>query len=245
MRIEETDASLVSGILSAVESRVSGVKTLEQAAQQLVGELYERFDESIVIARAFVTVPFGSLPDSNREFVAQLVESAGAAKELKTATPVLSLVGTRGSENGWNDRRDSQGHVGIPLVSSSFVGAIPMISRLLQELGVPVDWVDSHDAEMIVETIGGRSSLFFVSNANDATDTQGRKIIAAQDFVSSHGVHSVFGVGTAYDTGQIFVLVAFCRDSFSRTVAEQFLPLVDHFRDATAGLVGQASIFGP
>jgi hypothetical protein len=243
MRIEKTDVTVVAGIWSAVASQVSGAPTLEQAAQQLVSGLYESFEESIVIARAFVTVPYGSLPGSNQEFVSQLVESAGAADELKTATPVLSLIGSWGAEAGWNDRRDSQGHVGIPLVSSSFVDAIPMISRLLQELGVPVDWVDSHDDEMIVGTIGGRSSLFYVSNAGQATDAQGRKIIAAQDFVSSHGVHSVFGVGTAYATGQILVLVAFCRDSFSKSVAEQFLPLADSFRDATVGLVGQASIF--
>jgi hypothetical protein len=118
-----------------------------------------------------------------------------------------------------------------------------MISRLLKELGVPVEWVDSHDAEIIVQTVGQSAGLFFAENAAEATDRLGRKIIAAQEFVSSYGVRSVFGIGGAYPGGEMIVIVVFCRDTVSRTVAENFLPLVNLFKEKTGSLVGPAKVF--
>ena len=243
MRIAEATSSTVSDLWTQVQPRVRGSKYLEEAAQELASALHTQFDESVVIARAFVTVPFNSLPEANKEFVRNLAESAGAASELKPGTPVLSLIGTHGQEEDWNDRRKSKGHVGIPLISSSFVGAIPMISRLLKELGVPLDWVDSHDAQIMVQTMGGAEGLFFVEDAGEATDQEGRKIIVAQDFVSSYNVKSVFATGGVYPNGQMIVVVIFCRDSFARAEAESFLELMQSFKGETTSLAGSAAIF--
>jgi len=243
MKIEQASESTVSKVWSEAEPEVQRAATLEEAAQALVKTLQRRFDESVVIARAFVTVPFGQLPDVNQQFVRGLAESAGAGSALKDSTPVLSLVGTYGKEADWRDRRKSKGHVGIPLISSSFVGGIPMISRLLKEMGVPLDWVDSHDSELIVNTIGNKTGLFFVENAATATDAQGRKIIAAQDFVAGHGVSTVFGIGAAYSSGQMVVIVVFCRDTFPRAAGERFMALANPFTTQTAELVEPAKVF--
>jgi histone H3/H4 len=243
MKIDQATSQMVSELLAQVEPRIHGVKTLEDAAQELVAALQEKFDESVVIARAFVTVPYGGLPPKNKEFVQKLAESAGAAADLKPATPVLSLIGTYGQETDWRDRRKSKGHVGIPLISSSFVGAIPMISRLLKELGVPMTWVDSHDTEIIAKTMDPSGGLFFVENAAEATDHEGRKIIAAQDFVSAHSIKSVFGTGGVYSGGQIVVIVAFCRGAFTKATAERFLELNSWFRNKTGSFVRETKIF--
>ena len=243
MRIGDATSSTITDLWAQLQPRVENSDFLEKAAQELATALHTQFDESVVIARVFVTVPFGSLPEANQNFVRKLAESAGAASDLKSGTPVLSLIGTHGQEDDWNDRRNSKGHVGIPLISSSFVGAIPMISRLLQELGVPLDWSDSHDTEIIIETLGGGAGLFFVEDAGQATDQEGRKIIAAQDFVSSYEVKSVFGTGGVYPNGQMIVLVVFCRDSFARAEAEHFLALAQSFRGQTTSLAGSAAIF--
>ena len=191
MKIEQATSSTVTELWADVEPRVQEAKSLEEAAQELATALHTEFDESVVIARVFVTVPFDALPPTNKAFVQNLAESAGAASDLKATTPVLSLIGTHGQEGDWCDRRKSKGHAGIPLISSAFVGAIPMISRLLREFGVPIDWVDSHDPGIIIEHIGRSAGLFFVDNAAEATDQEGRKIIAAQDFVSANNVRSV------------------------------------------------------
>ena len=244
MKIDQTTSSTITELWANVESQIQNSKSLEEAAQQLATALHIKFTESVALARVFFAVPFDSLPSTNKEFVRKLAESAGAALKLEGTTPVLSLVGTHGQEGDWNDRRKSKGHVGIPLISSAFVGAIPMISRLLKELGVPLDWVDSHDSEIIKKTLGGTSvGLFFVENAADATDNEGRKIIAAQDFVSSYNVKSVFGTGEAYAGGQMLVIVLFCRDGFSRATAEHFPALTSLFKGKTTSLVGAAKIF--
>jgi len=243
MKIDQATSQMVSEFLTHMEPRIQGAKTLEGAAQELVASLQQYFDESVVIARAFVTVPYGSLPPKNGEFVQKLAETAGAAADLKPATPVLSLIGTYGQEADWGDRRNSKGHVGIPMISSSFVDAIPMISRLLKELGVPMTWVDSHDTEIIVKTMDPSGGLFFVENAPEATDHQGRKIIAAQDFVSAYSVKSVFGTGGVYPGGQIVVIVVFCRDAFTKATAEHFLELNSWFRNKTSALVQETKIF--
>jgi hypothetical protein len=243
MRIEETTSTVVKQLWANVEPRLQESNCLEEAAQELATELHSHFQESVVISRIFLTVPYGELPSSNKEFSKKLAESADVASEMKGTTPVLSLIGTHGQEEDWCDRRKSKGHVGIPLISSSFVDAIPMISRLLKELGVPLEWIDSHDKGIIIETVGHSAGLFFVENAAEATDSQDRKIIAAQDFVSAYDVKSVFGIGEAYEGGEMIVIVVFCRDTFSRATAEHFLPLANLFLSQTASLVGATKIF--
>lgn len=243
MKIETATSSTANQLWADIEPQVKKAARLENAAQELTKAFHERFDESVILARVFVTVPFGKLPQYNAKFVRDLAESNGVAGDLKPNTPVLSLIGTHGQEQEWTDRRKSKGHVGIPLISSSFVGAIPMISRLLKELGVPLEWVDRHDSEMIIRTMGSSAGLFFVDDASEATDHQGRKIIAAQDFVSAQNVKSVFGLGGAYPGGQILVLVVFCRDLVARKVAEQFLAMTNLFMTQTTALVDPAKVF--
>ncbi|MFQ6024160.1 MAG: hypothetical protein ACE5NW_15690 [Acidiferrobacterales bacterium] len=238
MKIEQTKPVTISDLWSGVESKVGQASHLEAAAQELATAIHAQFKESVVLARVFFTVDFDDLPASNQDFVRNL---AGA--DLDGATPVLSLVGTHGEEADWNDRRKSKGHVGIPLISAAFVDAIPMISRLLKELGVPLDWVDTHESDLIQKSIGRSEGLFFVKDASQATDAQNRKIIAAQDFVSQYGVKSVFGIGGAYPGGQLLVIVSFCRDIFPREASENFLPLVSLFKGKTASLVDNGEIF--
>ena len=145
-------------------------------------------------------------------------------------------------EADWNDRRKSKGHVGIPLISSAFVDAIPMISRLLKELGIPLDWVDTQDAE-VIKKMNTATVLFFTANVAEATIQQRRKIIPEQDFVSGYNVKSVFGVGGGYAGGQMLVIVLFCRDLIPRAAAERFVALRDAFKGSTSCRVESARIF--
>jgi hypothetical protein len=243
MKLEDASSLTVSQLWADLEPKVQQAQCLEESAQELASSLHYQFQESVAIARVFATVPFQDLPSSNRNFVEKLADSAGANGKLRHETPVLSLIGTFGQEENWRDRRKSEGHVGIPLISSDFVGAIPMIARLINELGLPLEWVDSHDTESIVETIGTKAGLFYVEDASEATDQEGRKIIAAQDFVSTYGVKTVFGAGGAYPNGQMVALIVFCRNAFARSVAELFLPLTDLFKSGTVALAESGRVF--
>jgi hypothetical protein len=243
LKTKQATSSIIDELWMKTERAIQESTSLEEAAQKLVYGIYSVFSESVVITRVFFTVPFNSLPASNQSFVKNLAESAGAGHELKVTTPVLSLIGTYGQEIDWTDRRKSKGHVGIPLISSSFVESIPMISRLLRELRVPIDWVDNHDMDIIRKSMRGSVGLFYVGNAAEARDHQGRKIIAAQDFVSQYNVKSVFGTGAVYETGQMLVNVMFCRDIFPRNVSEFFMTLASSFRRRTSSLVQEGKIF--
>ncbi|HXV84188.1 MAG TPA: hypothetical protein VEG60_30420 [Candidatus Binatia bacterium] len=243
MKIGQANASIISELRKKVETRAQQAKNLSEAAEALTSEIYNQFSDSVVLARLFVTVPFGDLPTTIKQFVQNLAKSAGADKALKNTTPVLSLLGTTGQETDWNSPSNSKGHRGIPLISSAFVNAIPMISRLLRELGIPIDWIDSHDSEIIKKSVGTSAGFFFVDDAAQATDHEGRKIIAAQDFVSKYNVKSVFGIGEAYANGQMAVNIVFCKDSFARSSAEHFLNLINSFKNTSAPLVASSKLF--
>ena len=243
MKIEQATSAVLAELWGQLDAKVRQATSLEEAAQQLAYGLHAKFSESAVLARVFLTVPFDSLPKTNQEFVRKLADSAGAGGQLKGNTLVLSLLGTHGQEADWNDRRKSKGHMGIPLISSAFVDTIPMISRLLKELGVPLEWVDTRDSEILQKTVGRSAGLFFVDNAAQAKDHQGRNIIASQDFVSAYQVKSVFGTGGLYSGNQVLVIVLFCCDQFARAVGELLLPLIDSFRGRTASLAGSLKIF--
>jgi len=129
MQIQQATSDTITQLWSMVEPSVKQSQSLEAAAQAVAEALHTQFEESVVLARVYLTSPFDALPQTNKDFVLKLAESAGAADDLKAATPLLSLIGTHGREADWCDRRNSKGHVGIPLISSAFVGAIPMISR--------------------------------------------------------------------------------------------------------------------
>ena len=71
--------------------------------------MHQEFGDSVVIARVFFTVPFDNLPPGNQTFVQNLAEGAGAVAALKTATPVLSLIGTHGAEAEWRTAGNPRG----------------------------------------------------------------------------------------------------------------------------------------
>jgi len=240
MKFEQVTGASIAQLWTTVEPHVKRATSLEEAAQVLATALYTHFAESAILARAYVTVPFAALPPPTQAFVQAL---PGAAAALTGTTPVLSLVGTQGQKVDWNDRRKSKQHAAIPLISAEFVDGIPMIARLLRELGVPLDWIDSHDARRLVSTIGSTVGLFYVEDAVRAMDDRGRKVIPAVDFVFAYDVKSVFGTGGAYSGGQMLVVVVFCRDPVARVTAQMFLPLVDLFKGKTGSLVAAAKVF--
>ena len=242
-RIEEISAMDIMDLWASVESNVNAATSLEQAAQALAITLHAHLSESTVLIRVFVTADLASLPDDIARFVKGLADRSGVADGLLDSTQVLSLIGSCGIHPEWDDRRRSESHMGIPLISADFVDDIPMISSLLKDLGLPLDWMEHRSSDVIQRTIGQSAGLFYVENAALATDDRGRKIIPAQDFVNEHRVESVFGISGAYSGDEILVVIAFCTEQFPKAVAERFLPLLSLFKSGTAELVSEGRIF--
>lgn len=218
--------------------------TLEAAAQEYTRIVYEALGDSIVLLRMFVTVPYRSLPPSNQAFVRALGESASASNQISDDTLVLSLLGTMGVEPAWCDRHKSTSHVGIPLVSREFVAEIPMISRMLKQFGVGLDWIGRDDVAIVGRTFGVQSGVFYVPDAATGVDSRGRKIIPAQDFVAGYGIKTVYGIGGGYVGTPVFTaIIAFCRELIDEARVEGLRTHIARFKAETSGLVEAGSIF--
>jgi len=221
-----------------VQAQTRRAAWFEEAAQTYASLLWDKVGESLVLARVFATVPFGKLPASNQAFVRKLADSTGITELIGDDTLVLSLMGSRGQEPAWNDRHSSQGHVGIPLASADFIDAIPMMSRLLRQMGMGLDWIDKRDTGLVAKTLGATSGVFYVREAREETDIQGRKIIAAQDFVEKYGVKTVFGLGGGFvGTSTFMTSIIFCTEQLDKEQAEAFMPQVNRMKVSTMELV--------
>ncbi len=239
------DTTTLTLLLERAKEQMKGCETLEQTAQMVTDILSEELGDRLALARVFATIPFGELPESNRTFVIELATTNRIASLIKDETLILSLLGTRGIEYEWNDRHQSKGHVGIPLASASFVEKIPMISRLLKQVGMDLDWIDTQDTDIVTESISGISGVFYVQDAGQAVDDQGRKIIPAQDFVSANNIKTVFGLAVGYPKNKRFAtIIVFCREMLDKDEVERFCPLIDAFKANTASLVSSGAFFG-
>jgi hypothetical protein len=227
-----------------MEEEVCEAASLRAAAAAFLDTLHDEFRESVVLTRAFMTRRYGLLPVSYAAFARAEAVKKGVGHLLRADTPVLSLLASRGVEAKWDDIYASEGHLAIPLVSESFIHDIPMVFRLLSDVGfrspfspVPGEtWSD--DPANPIRT-------FYVSEASEARDDEGRFIINSQDFVTGYGVRTVFGGGGAYDgdPGQVFAFIFFARDYLKQELARAFEPLCKEFHAATAALVRGEKIF--
>ncbi|MEW6351413.1 MAG: hypothetical protein AB1646_20360 [Thermodesulfobacteriota bacterium] len=246
--IGTTSFDVVMKLLNFVET-MDGFGSLEQAAQEFTGTLYRRFKDSLALIRLFATVPFGELPRAETEFVKRLAAGKKITPLIRQETPVLTLIGTSGDKPSWNDRRNSKGHVGIPLASSEFISAIPMMSRLLEELGMDLGWFGQQESrsEIAWARMANVSGLFYVEDAATVTDSSGRMIISDQTFVGENRVKTVFGMGGAYPlTTTMLVAILFTREKIPKSRAEWFAMLLNGFKMATLDFSSPARIFtGP
>ena len=245
-RLVTATRNQIRSLLDDAGRRLTGCACLEEAAQRLADLFYERYTESTVLVRVFATVRFDALPPPNQDFVRRMAARADAAGAIADETLVLSLLGTRGANKSWNSRHDSQGHVGIPLAGAVFIETVPMIARLLKELGVTVEGVPDGRGRVTIRTVGSLRGVFFVDDASTARDDFGRSIIADQGFVAQNGVATVFGFGGAYMLERSFVaVVVFARERVPREIAERFAPLASVLKTATMLHVNDGRIFAP
>jgi hypothetical protein len=234
----ELDAAGWSSTLDHLRSEVRRAGTLEGAVQSVARGLHERFGESAVLARVYAMLRHRDLPGDVRAFV----EGLGVAG-LDDASPVLTLLGTHGSEAAWCDRTRSQGHKAIPLVSGAYVDAIPMIARLLSELGIDLSWLDEAPEIVTRRMLGGFNGTFYVHDAESARDGRGRRIIPAVEFVSRYGIKTVFGNGGFYPDGTLLSCIVFTREELSRASVERLASLISMLKGETFGLVRTRKLF--
>lgn len=219
--------------------------SFEEAAQRFAGMVFEQFRESVVLARVYAITPYSRLPTPAREFARTAAASWNKRELLGEDTKILTLSGTRGENPQWNSRHTSRGHVAIPLISSAVEEHLPMVARMIKELGFPLDWVLGSSRAFSADTFGSLGGFFYVEDADSALDDAGRRIIPARDFVASYGVRTVFGTAGVYVRSRMIVtLIVFCRETLDRaTLRQMFMPLGNVFTNATAEAVRKERLF--
>ncbi len=217
---------VVSKLKTNIEQQAAGKVFLDEIAQSITNTIYQYFEESVVLVRLYVTMPYGQLSPIGTNFVNGLAQATNNNEFINPKTPILSLMGTSGKEPEWNSRLQSKGHVAIPLISKEFIDGIPMMARLLRDLGLNIDGLDKDDQKLTSNVLSNLQGLFLVENAATKIDDLGRKIIAAQDFVQQYGVKSVFGLGGKLTIANNFVvLVCFTKEDLEKTKSSMFLLL--------------------
>jgi len=242
--ISKVSKAYLLTIQDSITNSIANCEYLEDAAQKYMTILYNELSESIILARFFATVSMKSLPSKDRSFVTRLAKDKRIDGLLSEDTPVLSLLGSIGVSDKWSDRTSSIGHLGIPLVSSQFIDAIPMMSRLLKQMGLGLEWIDKNDTALVVRTAGKMGGLFFVGNAATELDSSGRKIIAAQDFVRDYHVRSVFGLGGGYlGTDIFFTTIIFTSEQLTKERVQRFILQVNKFKTSTMEIALDGNIY--
>jgi hypothetical protein len=207
---------------SALRRLGEGAGTMEEVAGGVVGRLHESLvdarngDRACALVRFFKTHPYGALSAGLRRFA----DSTLMGEIPRDDVPCLTLLGSAGEEPDWNDPRRSQGHRAIPLISKEMVSQAPMISSLLQQLGVEVDVLLNSGANLLVDREPSSFNVFYVPEA------AGSAFIPAQtEFVRPRGIRSVLGFGGMLTSGDIFAVILFSRIAIPRQTAELFRTL--------------------
>jgi hypothetical protein len=232
----------VPGIKAALGDSLAKSTSLENAARAWLDAVYEPLAKALVLARVFAILPRASLPEAEGERADRVAHAAG--HRLDTRSPVLTLVATRGMHSEWNERRQSHGHLALPLVSSALVEASPMIASLLDDMGVRLTSVSWGPRLVSSSREVPAHPTFYVPDARTTMDARGRFKIPAREFVVTHDVKTVFGVGGSLGAGTLYAMVLFARQHVTRAVAEQLVPLAEDFRSAAVSVAAKGAFFG-
>jgi hypothetical protein len=220
--------------------------SVEEAAQAYVGMLYDGFEESLILLRLFITVSYGDLPATDRQFVDKRADELGITHHMEARTPILTLLGTRGRRAEWNDRQKSKRYRCIPLVSTEFVASLPMLSMQLRSMAFDLNLIDVWEEAVIAK---GRADMYrgmlYIRDAGCDRDEHGRMIVPVQEFVVANNVKTVLGVGSGYaNHPALLTLFAFTNEIINKREARPLATQLDAFKSLSGELVGQGCVFG-
>lgn len=197
-----------------------GASSLESVAQGIAEFLQGCLvdgdgDPACALVRMYKTHRLVDLPVAVQRFVEQSSPGTLVAGE----TRCLTLLGTAGVEQEWNDRTASRRHQAIPLASTEAVERSPMIVGLIEQLGLDVASVIDPDEDPM--PLHHRDyDVFFVPDALSSP------LVPAQDeFVVPYAIRSVVGCGGVLPTGDLFALILFTKLTLSAATADLFRTL--------------------
>jgi PAS domain S-box-containing protein len=179
---------------------------MEEAAGAVVRRLREHFTvedgsrSALALARLYVTRRLSELEPDVQDFARAAATDAFARHNAVC----LTLLATAGDEEAWNDRHRSLGHKAIPLPSVEAIARLPMVARLVEQLGIDPRHVVAPDEVDPAGGPAGGQGVFFVPRARDSS-----YVPAQSDFVVPYGIRSVLGCGGLLPDGSLYAVILF------------------------------------
>lgn len=204
---------------SALRRAVPQASSMEDAATRVVRFFYDNLidketgERSCAMVRLYKTHEFSRLEPALQTYVTAMT----APDTPEQQTPCLTLLGTAGDEMEWNSRELSHWHRAIPLSNKEALNLLPMVSQLVQQLGLEQEEVTRIDPELFLELDQRTYNVFHVEEA------VGSFAIPAQDtFVVPYKISSVLGFGGVLPDGSLFAVILFSKRKIKRETADLF-----------------------
>lgn len=196
--------------------------SIEEVSNRIINYIYENTvskktqEKSCILIRMFQTIPYQKLTPELQEYAAKLLNNQPVNPNLKC----LTLLATAGEKTEWNSRQKSLGHKAIPLANKEAIAQIPMISRLIQQLGLDPGQVLEPDPNLLADLEQKMYNVFYVA------DALGSPYIPAQkSFVIPFNIKSVIGFGGLLPSGNMFVVLMFLKVTVPRETIDLLKPL--------------------
>lgn len=234
----------LSECTNALRTIGGGATSMEEVANRMVDYLYNNLlhqatnDKVCALVRIFKTHKYAELDDAAKAAVVKALSF-----EPQPTMRCLTLLASRGIEPEWNSRFRSVSHQAIPLTSVDMVQQSPMISRLLDQLGVDIAPLIRSEESIIVDPSKKEYGVFYIPEA------KGSEHIPGQDFVRKYGIHSVVGFGGQLPSREVFAVIIFANAFVSARAAGLFksvalsaeLGLLQHEKTVFAATEGEAT----
>ena len=199
-----------------------GASSAQDVAQRIASYLYRQLgndqtgQQDCVLVRCFLTRAYGELDPQSQDCARRALACGLGSVHMKC----LTLFGTAGERPEWNERGRSRHYRSIPLTGNQSVAQFPMVSQLLQQLGVARTSTTQSESDLFVDCAEQTCNVFYVPEA------KGSPFVPAQEeFVIPFGIESVLGFGGVLPSKEFFSVVLFSKQKISREAAELFKPL--------------------
>jgi PAS domain S-box-containing protein len=200
----------------------AGALSTQDVAQRIASYLYQKFGDDqtgrqdCILVRCFLTRSYRELDPQSQDCARRALACGPGSLDMKC----LTLFGTAGEKPEWNEIGRSRHYRAIPLSSEPSIPQFPMVSQLLQQLGVAVESKNQPKSDPSADRTERTLNIFHVAEA------KGSPFVPAQEeFVIPFGIESVLGFGGVFPSKEFFTVILFSRERISRETAELFKPL--------------------
>lgn len=195
--------------------------SMQESGQKIVDYIYEHLDDSqseqnsCAVVRLFKTHPYGELEDSLQASARSLMKDTLPIAQMKCWT-LLASAGKKPQSNSTYTAEN----VAIPLVNQELVAEMPLISELIQQLGLDIPTVIGIEPEKMLKIEPKVLNIFYIRKAKESP------FIPEQDsLIIPYKVKSVLGIGGLLPSGSLFVVLIFLKVEIFQQTAEMFRSL--------------------